>query len=160
PIVRWNTNSLFWGAAGLTALSPCWEDDGGGGQAPITALTRRHGYTRGHSMGADGFTKARNGKRVCFLTTRNDLIMVKIKLPVVRTAPTSHQDYTLLLFDRDLPDSIESIATIRGTNLFVKMPYVPDAPWPVARTEQSGQIGLFLPGFSANVMKAGDSGSP
>ena len=51
PIIQWNTNGLMWGMKGLTALSPAWSDDGGGGQAPVTALTKRHGYVRGHSMG-------------------------------------------------------------------------------------------------------------
>src|SRR5262249_5520011 len=55
PVAVWNTNSLIWGMKGVTALSPCWEVEGAPGQVPVTALTRRHAYTRGHGMGADGF---------------------------------------------------------------------------------------------------------
>ena len=45
---KWNTNCLMWGMKGLTGIAPKWEADLGSGQSPITALTRRHGYTRGH----------------------------------------------------------------------------------------------------------------
>src|SRR2546427_296665 len=53
----WSTKSLVWGMKGMTALSPCWQNEGNSGQVPITALTRRHGYTRGHGMGADRIDK-------------------------------------------------------------------------------------------------------
>ena len=160
PLVAWNTNCLIWGMRGLTALSPCWEDEGGSGQVPITALTRRHGYTRGHSMGADGVTSARNGKKVWFLTTNNILVEVVVKLALIRTADKSKQDYTIVLFNKDLPDSIEPISGVLSTDLRVKFPYAPGAPWPVLRTEQGGSVNAGLPGFSANLWKAGDSGSP
>src|SRR5258707_241502 len=34
PNVVWNTSSLIWGMKGITALSPCWQDEGAPGQAP------------------------------------------------------------------------------------------------------------------------------
>ena len=46
PIAKWNTNSLIWGMKGVTAISPCWMGEGAAGQVPLTALTRRHAYTR------------------------------------------------------------------------------------------------------------------
>ena len=57
----------MWGMTGLTALSPCWSGEGSPGQVPITALTRRHGYARGHDMGPQGFSKAHAGQKVWFL---------------------------------------------------------------------------------------------
>src|SRR5262249_4401310 len=104
PLIRWNTNGLMWGMKGLTALSPCWENDGGGGQAPVTALTKRHGYVRGHGMGSDGFTLNRKGKKVWFLTTNNTLIEAVIIRDVVRNIPgAGGKDYTIVLFSKDLP---------------------------------------------------------
>src|SRR5436190_3413598 len=71
PIVRWNTNSLIWGMKGLTALSPSWAGENNPGQMPITLLTRRHGYTRGHGMGVAGFNLRNLGSNVWFLTADN-----------------------------------------------------------------------------------------
>ena len=62
PIVTWNTNSLIWGLRGFTALSPSWEVQSGVGQVPVTVLTRRHGYARGHGMGPDGFNTVCHGR--------------------------------------------------------------------------------------------------
>ena len=64
----WNRRSLLYGMRGFTALSPCWEMEGNSGQVPITALTRRHGYTRGHGMGSTGFRQLYAGKKVWFLS--------------------------------------------------------------------------------------------
>jgi hypothetical protein len=158
PILRWNTNCVLWGMQGLTALSPCWEDEGGSGQAPVTALTRRHGYTRGHSMGADGVTSGRTGKKVWFLTTNNVVVEATIRRALVRIAGA--RDYTLLLFEKDLPESIAPIRVESGTNLISKYHYCPGAPLPVLKTEQGGMVSLDLPGFTVNTWKPGDSGSP
>jgi hypothetical protein len=161
PTVRWNTNSLIWGMAAMTALSPCWEDEGGSGQVPITALTRRHGYTRGHDMGADGFASRRKGKKVWFVSAENKIVEVKVKREVVRTrnGPT-REDYTILLFDRDLPDAIQPMRVTAYTNVLAKYPNRPTAPWPIFKTEQSGNVSADIPAFTINTWKGGDSGSP
>src|SRR5690242_1531679 len=78
PLVRWNTNSLIWGLKGFTAISPCWEVESAPGQVPVTALTRRHGYTRGHGMGADGFNTNFAGKKIWFLTANNSIVEVTV----------------------------------------------------------------------------------
>jgi hypothetical protein len=158
PVVQWNTNCLIWGMKGLTALSPCWEDEGGSGQAPITALTRRHGYTRGHSMGADGVTSSRTGKKVWFLTTNNVLVEAVVQRALIRLI--GGRDYTLLLFKQDLPESIMPVRVESGTNLLYKYHYCPGAPLPVVKTEQGGQLSVDLPGFTVNIWKPGDSGAP
>jgi hypothetical protein len=160
PVVQWNTNCLMWGMKGMTALSPCWESEGNPGQVPITALTRRHGYTRGHDMGPDGFNTNRTGMRVWFLTTNNQAVEVKARLEVTRTFPKAHRDYTIVLFDRDLPASIQPIRVVGFTNQPPLFELVRDAPCPFFQTEQTGHVSAQVPGFTVNILKGGDSGSP
>lgn len=161
PIVEWNTNCVMWGMRGLTAISPSWEDEGGIGQVPITALTKRHGYTRGHGMGPDGFTKARNGKKIWFVTTNNIVIQTTVKSMVVRSfAAGGKADYTIFLFSKDLPDSIEPMRVVNFNDFNTRYPNRPPAPWPLFQTEQTGNVSIGLPGFSVNTWKGGDSGSP
>jgi hypothetical protein len=161
PTVSWDTNGLLWGMKGLTALSPCWSSEGSPGQVPVTALTRRHGYARGHGMGPDGFDKHFAGHRVWFLTTDNVLVSRKVLRHVVRTldGPTQ-QDYTILLFDQDLPPSIQPMRVASIKDVFAKVPADGYAPWPILMTEQSGHVSADAPGFKLDVVKGGDSGSP
>jgi hypothetical protein len=154
----WNRRSLIYGMRGFTALSPCWEMEGGSGQVPITALTRRHGYTRGHGMGAGGFRQNYAGKKVWFLSADDQRIEVKILREVVQTR--DGQDYTIVLFDRDLPASIEPLRVINSTNMFTRFVSTPHAPYPVFRTEQDGNVTVELPGLIYGFYKGGDSGSP
>lgn len=164
PVVRWNTNNVAWGLRGLTALSPCWEGEGYPGQVPFTALTRRHAYTRGHGVGVEGFGSSRAGQKVWFLTRDNTLVEAVIARHVTRTSPTNgvHRDYTLVLFDRDLPDSIEPVRVVGSTNL--QAHYRPtglaNAPYPIFQSEQSGSMSTGVAPLVVNTWKSGDSGSP
>jgi len=161
PVVQWNTNCLMWGMKGLTALSPCWEDEGSSGQVPITALTKRHGYTRGHGMGSDGFTTNRNGKKIWFVTTNNMVVQTTVRRAVVRTwAGGAKRDYTIVLFNEDLPGSIQPMRVFPVSELDKKYPRQDGAPYPFFETEQTGNVGARIPGFSSNTWKGGDSGSP
>lgn len=160
PSVKWNDKSILWGMKGMTALSPCWQDEGNSGQVPITALTRRHGYTRGHGMGPDGFNDRRDGRKIWFLTRDNHLVQMKVIRCVVRTTPNGRRDYTILLFDRDLPPSIEPLSVTSWTNMLAHYPTRPHAPWPIFKTEQLGKVSADVPGFTVNTWKGGDSGSP
>lgn len=165
PLLEWNTDCVMWGRKGLTALSPCWEVEGLPGQVPITALTRRHGYTRGHSMGPEGFRTNLAGKKIWFVTARNQVVEMKVSREVVRTVDTSHRDYTLVLFDRDLPQSIETLRVIDPAEVFgINSRLYPfcygGGPNPLFETEQGGQVAVGLPGFQVNTWKGGDSGSP
>lgn len=162
PQVQWNTNSLIWGMKGLTALSPCWEKEYAPGMVPITALTRRHGYTRGHSMGPDGFNTNFAGFKVWFVTADNKIVMRKVLRDVVRTVSgSSTNDYTILLFDQDLPADIESIRVAAHSDVLAKCADRPGAPWPILFTEQLGRVAsLQVPGFWVEIAKGGDSGSP
>jgi hypothetical protein len=158
PVVEWNTNCVMWGMKGLTAISPCWEDEGSSGQVPITALTRRHGYTRGHGMGPDGFTNARKGRKAWFLTTDNTVVEVKVLSAVMRLG--SKGDYTFLVFDKDLPESIQPQRVVSYTNVLAKCPARPGAPRPTCESEQSGKVNTNIEGFIVPAGKQGDSGSP
>ncbi|MCC6823223.1 MAG: hypothetical protein IT579_21035 [Verrucomicrobia subdivision 3 bacterium] len=160
PVILWNTNSLLWGMQGLTALSPCWEGEGSTGQVPVTLLTRRHGYTRGHGMGLEGFNTRQAGAKVWFLTADNSLVTATIRRAVVRTGKPG--DYTILLFDRDLPDTIPPIRV--ATPAEVQSRYLSPAQGsgcsPIFKTEQAGNVSADVPGFTVNTWKGGDSGSP
>jgi hypothetical protein len=163
PVVRWNSRSLLYGWRGWTAISPCWEGEVNSGQIPITALTRRHGYTRGHGMGADGFSTNYMGRKVWFLTAQNELVMVKIVRQVVRIGGTdarTRKDYTLFLFDRDLPPGIEPVGVAEWDQISARYHYAAGAPRPFLRTEQRGHVSADLPGMSVPIAKGGDSGSP
>jgi hypothetical protein len=161
PVVAWNTNCLMWGLRGLTALSPCWQDEGSSGQVPITLLTRRHGYTRGHSMGPDGFNTRRMGYKVWFVTADNTVVEVKVLLSVVRTQSAgANRDYTILLFDRDLPPSIETIRVTNPADVWKRYKQWSYGPRPMFFTEQTGRVSAEVPGWTEAVGKGGDSGSP
>jgi hypothetical protein len=160
PAVRWNRRGLVWGSRGFTALSPCWEQEGISGQAPITLLTRRHGYTRGHGMGADGFRRQYRGKKVWFLAANDTLVTARISREVVRTAPSGKGDYTMVLFDKDLPASITPLRVADLGALPAKARFILDSPWPALYSEQGGTFGTMVPGFPGPGLKAGDSGSP
>ena len=163
-LVSWNHSSLIWGMKGLTAICPCWQWEGPPGWTPITALTRRHGYARGHDMGPDRFGTDLAGKKVWFLTTNNLIVETRIARLVVRTRETSHRDYTLFLFDSDLPPSIEPMSVVAASEIFAvphcKYCDVPGTPLIVFKTEQGGNVSAGVPGFAVDTMKGGDSGSP
>jgi hypothetical protein len=164
PIVRWNPNSLIWEMRGMTALSPSWELEGSPGQAPITALTRRHGYARGHDMGGDRVGSAYAGRKVWFLTAENLIVETTIKREIVRTGQTSGRDYTIVLFSSDLPDTIQPLRVAPLSEIFAvphsKYCYAADAPCPMFETEQMGNVSASMPGFRLDIDKGGDSGSP
>lgn len=163
PVVRWNPNSLVHGWRGWTAISPCWEGEVWSGQVPITALTRRHGYTRGHGMGPDGFNANYAGKKAWFVTAQNELVTVKILRQVVRIGGAdarSRRDYTIFLFDKDLPAGIEPMGVAQITDVMAKYGYAPGAPIPFFKTEQGGHVSADMPGLTVPTWKGGDSGSP
>jgi hypothetical protein len=161
PIARWNTNCLLYGMKGQTALSPCWDREGASGQAPITALTRRHGYTRGHDIGPEGFSPDLVGRKVWFVTSSDELVEATIAGAITRTVGGPfRQDYTVMLFKEDLPLSIQPLRVVAITNLAAKYTQSGMAPRPLFKTEQTGNVSADVPGFAVNTWKAGDSGSP
>lgn len=157
PTLAWNKSSLLWGMKGMTGLSPCWEGEGSPGQVPITALTRRHGYTRGHGMGTDGVRTNWAGQKVWFVTANNQRVEAVIARAIVRTI---RGDYTIFLFRKDLPPGIEPLRVVALTNLLARFPVCVGAPRPVFQTEQVGNVNAGIPGFTVNAWKGGDSGAP
>lgn len=165
PVVKWNPNSLIYGMRGFTALSPSWAGQGSAGQVPLTALTRRHVYTRGHGMGPDGFSVDSAGRKVWFLTANNTMVEARIRRAVVRATPGTnqmHRDYTLMLLDRDLPETIEpmAVATMAAVQKFYLSTTPGGAPFPIFQTEQTGNVSSSIPPLTVNTWKGGDSGSP
>jgi hypothetical protein len=162
-VLDWSTNNLMWGMRGLTAISPCWEP-ASPGVMPVTALTRRHGYTRGHGMGDDRVAKTFAGKRVWFLTSDNTVVERKVVREVVRTMETCGRDYTILLFDNDLPDSVGPMRVVKTTDISPgpHSGYVlfTDAPCPIFKMEWGGNVSAEVAGFTVGTLKPGDSGSP
>src|SRR5208283_3926460 len=113
PVLRWNTNSLLWGRKGMTAISQVCEGMGAFGQGTPTALTRRHAYVRGHGMGPSGLDPTRVGRRVWFCTPNNQLVVRKIKLLLIHAPEKgSPGDYSIILFDADLPPTIEPMRVV------------------------------------------------
>ncbi len=158
PVLAWNTNSLLWGMKGQTALSQCWTSQGARGQVPITAFTRRHGYTRGHSMGNAGFANQFKGQRVYFCTTNNEVVEAVVQDALVQIG--KGQDYCLLLFSKDLPAGIEPMRVADLQKLYEKYPPGQPGGWIQFQTEQTGNVSANQPPFITNTWKGGDSGSP
>jgi hypothetical protein len=79
---------------------------------------------------------------------------------VIRTGKQG--DYTLFLFDRDLPDTIQPIRVAAMAE--VQSRYLASARgggiYPIFKTEQGGQVSAEVPGLTVNTWKPGDSGSP
>jgi hypothetical protein len=122
-------------------------------------LTRRHGYTRGHSIGNPGFHKNFLHFKVWFLNVRNEIVEVRVLREVVRCGREG--DYTILLFDRDLPPSIEPLRVVSAATFQAKYPgFQVMVPRPMLLTEQSGNVSACIPGFTVATFKGGDSGSP
>jgi hypothetical protein len=115
-------------------------------------------------MGSDRFGTDLAGKKVWFLTTNNSIVETRIRRLVVRTRETSRRDYTLFLFDSDLPPSIEPMRVVAASEVFAvphcKYCYMAGTPSLLFKTEQGGNVSADVPGFTVDTMKGGDSGSP
>ena len=112
-------------------------------------------------MGGEGFTKLRNGKKIWFVSTNNTVVEVAVKGMVVRAhGGGDRADYTILLFDKDLPSAIEPMRVADPEQVSRRYPMRFPAPRPFFETEQTGHVSAQLPGFSVATWKAGDSGSP
>jgi len=160
PVLRWNTNNIMWGRKGLTAISQVAEGMGSFGQGEITALTRRHGYLRGHGMGPSGLDPTRVGRRVWFCARDNQLVERRAKLLYIQTPEQGGtNDYSIVLFDADLPAGIEPMRVVDAAKLRRK--YFGDdfSHRPVFMALQDGLISTGIPGWTT-MYRAGDSGAP
>ena len=160
PVLRWNTNNLMWGRKGMTAISQAWEGPGTPSQFAITALTRRHGYLLGHAMGARGFDPKRVGKRVWFCTRDNQVIERKVQLFFVAGPDTTAvHDYSIALFDADLPPAIEPMRVVDPEKVRQKYLFLPMDRKPVLMALQGGYVSAGILDWDIPV-RGGDSGGP
>lgn len=176
-----NPNFLLTGISNLTAISQCWEGQVNRGQLPMTALTRRHAYTRGHGTDGEGTAVTNSGlsgSNVVFVGHDNTIVTMIITNRFA-TAYFGRGDYTIVSFTSDLPASITpmkvALTNVYGTYTGYYPTYPTNQvnvarPRPDLRTEQDGHIDtghtgsydtvLGIPGFYFDSWKGGDSGSP
>jgi hypothetical protein len=102
---------------------------------------------------------------VWFLTRDDKLVEVSLRRHVVRTKPGTNgvpRDYTIIIFDRDLPATIEPLRVATATEISARYPYPRNVIWPqpIFQTEQGGFVSTGVAPLTVNTWKAGDSGSP
>lgn len=172
PVLVWNSDSLITAYSNYTGISQCWEGQGNRGQVPMTLLTPRHAYTRGHDVGApsDGRPHILShyvGKKVWFVTPANRVVEARIANWLTRRGYSStnrdlehYCDYSLVIFSKDLPRDITPLKVMSRTD-YMKL-YASDTNWPhvIFKTEQGGHVSTGVPPFICNTWKGGDSGSP
>ena len=140
--LAWNTNCLLYGKTGFTAISQRNEFEPAPGQCPVTALTPRHGYTRGHGMGfpgdSGGFNSAFNGSNVYFCAASGTLVTATVANGYTRYDTNNNYDYTILVFNADLPSTIQPMA----------VSYAPPTSYSVVfNTTQQGYMSANNPPF-------------
>jgi hypothetical protein len=160
--LAWNRNCILYGREGFTAISQLNGIPGNlPGQIPITALTRRHGYTRGHHLGTEGRRTDWNGFKVWFCTADDKVVQATVREAFVRSS--GGYDYTVMIFDRDLPKGI--------TPMWVAKRPPPEYYAVMFSTCQHGFVAANFPLFTSsdvsrpafndhNVVQGGDSGAP
>jgi len=178
PVLAWNPNCLLYGLDGFTGVSQINEFEGSPGQVPVTLLTRRHGYTRGHGMvGTNDLNVVGTkfaGKRVWFCTANNTVEQMTVAAELIRYGvvpgggiPSPDQpayDYGLVIFANDVPESISPVFAMSPADMEVYYLDTPDLPYLWLGTEQLGHfapgVANIFPMFDYDIWKPGDSGSP
>jgi subtilisin-like proprotein convertase family protein len=162
PVLTWDTNCLLYGLDGFTGISQCNEFQGAPGQVPVTLLTRRHGYFRGHGSGPNGLQTNRAGQRVWFCAADNTVVQMTVAAIYVRdqAGSTSNYDYSIVEFTQDVPASIQPVSVISPANMQIFYSDTPDLPYLFFATEQLGHCEANVPPFIYDIRKGGDSGSP
>jgi len=189
PVLAWDSLSLVTAYSNYTGISQCWEGQVNRGQVPVTLLTRRHAYTRGHHMGAppDGqahFRPSRAGQRVWFVTPDNQVVEARIANWLTRLGRKTDEnrnrnpnqggnrnrnqnrgrdgyfDYSLMVFSNDLPVEITPLKVMSRSDYLSLC--TSDTNWPhvVLKTEQGGRVSSGVAPFICDTWKGGDSGSP
>ena len=160
PALRWDTNNLMWGLKGMTAISQVCEGMGAFGQGSITALTRRHGYLRGHGMGPSGLHPEKVGVRIWFCTRDNQVVETKVQLLVTRFMDEGQQrDYSIVLFAADLPPGIEPLRVVDPVKVRRKYLFLPLDHKPIFMPLQGGYVSAGILPWDVPV-RGGDSGWP
>jgi hypothetical protein len=169
------TNSLYYGLKGFTAIGYNGSTNSYG--VPVTALTRRHIYWRGHDSGQYGWNMTYTNRLAQFVTAGNTLLKLRVAAAIVRGGQYGSPqftnngvaistnwfgDYSVGILAEDLPADVEPMAMVSyGQQNAVAATAGP--PWgtthwpPGIGTEQSNYVGPFN---EPNLYKSGDSGSP
>jgi hypothetical protein len=174
--VTWNVSSPMFGQRGFTgfSLESNFSIYGGGAQwgVPVTAVTRRHVYIRGHSNGAtNGALDTVNfhNEPINFLTSSNTIVQA-YAIAAFREyyAPgRTPADECLLVLSNDLPDSIQPVAMVDPTAYAAKVALNPIGFWPGFEprlgTDQLNLVATLNMAYwnpNQSMYVGGDSGSP
>ncbi len=115
-------------------------------------------------MGATGLREDWNGKKVWFCAADNTLVEVTVAKAIVRDGNEAgvDYDYTILVFNQDLPPSITPMAVISEDDVEVVYPRYSPPPYVWYGTCQHGYISSFndLELLQGCPTTGGDSGSP
>jgi hypothetical protein len=143
-----NPQSFVAGVRGVTgwssgAFSP-WAPNHLDMQAPATVVTRRHALGCGHCAGAPStLTTNYNGRRMFFVTTNNQIIARTLAARITRLHFTNNVrvDYSVYLFNEDLPDSIEPVRVMIQSEFNTKTRAQDVWTWPLMGRCQHGYVG-------------------
>jgi hypothetical protein len=182
PTLAWSTNGLLRKFTNYTALSQVNSFCGSAGQVPVTLLSRRHGYMRGHGTIHDGdgwkIKTDYAGKKVWFCDENNNLVTATIKASFggtgTVTGSTNSADFVVLLFDADVPSTIANIQVCLAEFYFEEVlkksrDNCDLDPRPLHRatmvtTSQLNRVGVYpwstRAGFQQDCYIGGDSGAP
>jgi hypothetical protein len=158
PLLAWNTNCLLYGKTGFTAISPA--NSFQGNQAPVTALTKRHGFTAGHALSFNHYVGlgGHTDTKIWFCSASN---VVTVTNAGVFVRYDNDYDYAVFVFTEDLTNAITPMAVSNAPPSF--------GVW--FRTGQLGYMSANMPPFlfsetskpafnETNTFQLGDSGSP
>jgi hypothetical protein len=141
--LAWDTTCLLYGKTGFTAISQC-SQFAPRGQMPVTLLTPRHGYTRGHGAGTPDnepfhdLNSHFNGSNVYFCTASGTLVTATVTNAYTRCWGSDGLDYTILIFNAGLPPTIQPM----------EVTYSPPTYYSVVfNTAQSGYMTANHPPF-------------
>jgi hypothetical protein len=159
----WNTNSLLYGLAGYSGISP--SPNAGG---TFTAITRRHIYTCAHtSPGAALTNGAGVGSVIYFTGTDGTTNAATITATRRRYYDNGYpdDDYLLGIVSADLPATVQPLPVAWATNVTSRLPlgaWTQYPPIPILETCQHGRVGSrFMTLFDGHQMRVGgDSGNP
>lgn len=158
PSFTWNTNGFLFGKRGFTAISQCNEFEGPPGQVPVTLITRRHGYMRGHSTGpCEVIRTNRAGQKVFFVSSNNTIVTATVAADFGRNKyagagdPVGTNDWSIVLFTEDVPETITPVRVISRSDFAAHFP------------SSTSNVFLFpthYPSFACGAQSAPTSSSP
>ena len=164
----WNTNCPLYGQTGFTGFSLegnwnfVWTNNAY--MVPVTALTPRHVYWRGHSTGGTNgqfFPAPQRDFYLHFLTADNRMIYA-----YVIAVKKGLQDYNVAILSNDLPADIQPVCMVDPSALSAKLASQGAWWWPrhdirLGTCQHNLVGGLLAPVFSKHSFYVGgDSGSP